>query len=502
MVDLVQTQFSRMFVLENRAGPTTAPAYQGLWKAGAFTWTQGDVTLVRIGDPDQYGSFLTIDKISGDKGAPSLTITSRYDFQISDLLRIVRRGCDSDYQIHFGKCKNPRDFDRGWEKILVIESARPTNYSTGDLGAADPSERAIVTEEVPIAGEDAYELKPIIFSQKAAAQIARQLVGVVVCDTATCGICGLPSDGCEIIFGVTRSSAASSPGLVAEIIASIDGGNTWYDVDITSLGITENPIGMRCVAENLVVISLESESLHYASISELVNEDVTPTWTEITEGFVAAKGPRAISTASPTFTWIVGSGGYIYFTQDPTSGVEVQDAGSVTVQNYQDVHALDNERVLVVGAANTVAYTLDGGAIWLGVIGPAPGVILNAAWMVDDRTWWVGTDGGRLYYTTDYGAHWHEKGFPGSGGGVIRDIVFYNKTVGYMAHSVTSPALAGRILRTINGGFTWYIAPEDTGQRIPANDFIAKLAVCADPNKVFGVGVADDNVGGIMVVGA
>lgn len=500
MVELIQTQFSRMFVLENRAGPTTPPEYQGLWKAGAFTWAQGDITLVRIPDPDTYGQFQTVDKISGEQGSPSLTITSRYEFQISRLLQIVRRGCDSDYQIHFGKCKNPRDFDRGWEKVLVVESARPTNYSTGDLGAADTSERAVVTEEVPISGEDAYELKPIVFSAKASTQIAREVVGIAVCDSATCGICGLPSDGCQVIFGVTKSGDAS-PGLVSELIVTTDGGNVWFDLDITTLGITEDPNGLACVGNNVVVISSESLSLHYAPISEVTDaDDDTATWTEVATGFVVGGGPRAISSASPTFTWIVGAGGYIYFAADPTSGVTVQDAGNASVQQYNAVHALDNENVVAVGNTNSVAYTTDGGETWIAVTGPAPGVHLNAVSVVDARTWWVGTAGGRLYYTTDSGGHWTEKGFAGSGTGQVRAITFANRTVGYMSHSTAAPA--GRMFRTINGGFSWYLAPEDVGQIIPVNDYIGSIAVCNDPNKVFAAGLGGDGVNGIIVVGS
>lgn len=500
MVDLIQTQFSRMFVLENRAGPATPPEYQGLWRAGALTWAQGDVTLVRIPNPDTYGQFTTIDKISGEQGAPSLTITGRYEFQLSRLLQIVRRGCDSDYQIHFGKCKNPRDFDRGWEKVLVVEGARPTNYSTGDLGAAEPSERAVVTEEVPIAGEDAYELKPIIFSQKAATQIAREVVGIAVCDAATCGVCGLPSDGCQVIFGVAKSSDAS-PGLVAELIVTTDGGNTWYDLNITSLGITEDPNDVTCVGSNVVVVSSESGSLHWAPISEVANgNDETASWVEVNAGFVGGGAPRAISSASPTFTWIVGVGGYIYFAADPASLVEVQDAGSATAQQLNDVHALDNDNVVAVGNSNAVVYTNDGGQTWIAVTGPAAGVNLNTVHMITERIWWVGSASGRLYYTINSGETWAEKGFAGAGTGTVRDIVFANRTVGYMAHSTATPA--GRIFRTINGGFSWYLAPEDVGKRIPNNDYISKLAVCNDPNKIYGAGLADDATNGIIVVGS
>lgn len=502
--DIVQTQYSRMFVLENRAGPTSAPLYQGFWKAGAFTWAQGDVTLVRVQSADQYGQFDTIDKLSGDRGAPTLTITSRYEFQISDLLRLVRRGCDSDYQVHFGKCRNPRDFDRGWEKILVIESARPTNYSTGDLGAADPSERAVVVEEVPVAGEDAFEIKPITYAQKATTLISREIVGVSVCDSPTCGVCGLSSDGCSIAFAVGLGSGAASPGLAPELYATNNGGGVWWELPITTMLATEQPIDLTCVGTNVVVVSQTGGSLHVTPIIEAADAaDNITSWSKVTTGFVAGGAPRSIASASPTFTWIVGTGGYIYFSSDPSSFVTVQEAGNVTTQQYNDVFALDNEIVLAVGNANVVAFTDNGGASWHGITGPAPGVNLTVAALQSARVWWVGTAAGTLYYTTDAGAHWFPKGFPGSGAGTVRDIAFSNGTVGWLAHSMVVGANErGRILRTVNGGYSWYVSPEDVGQTIPTNTYIGKLGACVDPNKIFGGGLGATPTSGMLVLGS
>lgn len=498
-VNLAKTQNSRMFLIENRAGPANAPTYQGLWRAGAVSWPQGDVTLVRIPDPDQYGAFDVVDKIPGEQGAPSLTVTARMTMDLSVLLQLVRNGCDHDLQIHFGTCKNPRDFDRGWQKVAVLEGASITDYGTGDLGALDTSERAVINEEVPFSGEDYYELKNLNFATKAAAQTVREVVGITFCDSASCGICGLPSDGCQVIFAVTKSSD-SSPGLVAELIWTKDGGLNWYDMNITTLGATEDPSGVLCVGSNVIVISAESGSLHYAPISEITNaDDDAATWAEMLTGFAVGGAPRAISSASPVSTWIVGAGGYIYWTADPASSVTVQDAGSATGQDLNDVYALDDLNVIAVGAANAVVYTANGGETWAAVTGPAVGVALNAVHMVDADTWWVGTAGGRLYYTINAGVTWVEKSFAGSGAGVVRDIVFVNDTVGYMAHSTATPA--GRIFRTINGGYSWYLLPEDTNQAIPANDYISTLAVCPDPNKVVGAGLGDDALDGIIVLG-
>ena len=64
----------------------------------------------------------------------------------------------------------------------------------------------------------------------------------------------------------------------------------------------------------------------------------------------------------------------------------------------------------------------------------------------------------------------------------------------------TTPA--GRILRTIDGGHSWYVTPEGN-TTIPANDRVNMLAPCeADVNIVFGGGLGDGAADGFLVKGS
>jgi photosystem II stability/assembly factor-like uncharacterized protein len=116
-------------------------------------------------------------------------------------------------------------------------------------------------------------------------------------------------------------------------------------------------------------------------------------------------------------------------------------------------------------------------------------------------SWVIGTAGGELFYTVDAGENWYEKAFSGSGNGEIRDVAFSvtpNSPFGYMAHDYGG---AGRILRTFDGGNSWYVLPEGVGT-IPENDYIGALAVCREPNFIVGGGLAGDGTDGILVIGA
>lgn len=494
---LNKTSFSRVFLIENGAGPAQVPEYEGLARMMGLDWPQGDVTPVRVPSPDAYDRFEIVDVIRGAQGLPSTTLEFRQLATISEILRKVRRECPMDIQLHVGTCKNPSDFNGGWEdgRVVVLEVAYPTGYSTGDLGALDSDQRATVLESVPFTSLDLYEIKPINPEEQATAEVTDEIVDVAICDAVSCGACGLPSDGCSVVFALA-GPVAGSPGLPSELLYTEDGGANWSATNIATLGLAEAGSALACVGTNLVVVSNASNSLHYAPIADIL--DGTETWTEVTTGFVVSGEPNDIISLDPQHTWIVGDGGYVYFTADPTAGVTVQTAGSVTAQNLNEIHALDVDNLVAVGASNAVIVTTSGGDAWSSITGPNVGVALNTVAMHRLNEWFIGDAGGQLWYTTDGGTTWTEKTFTGSGAGAVRALAFPTPSVGYMAHNTAGPA--GRILRTIDGGNSWYVLPEKSGVAMPANDYVGAIAACSeDPNIVFAGGLADDGSDGFLV---
>lgn len=494
---LNRSSYSRVFTIENRAGPAQVPEYQGRARAMGIAWPQGDVTPVRIPSSSRYDSFEIVDVIRGAQGLPSLSLEFRQLLAISEILKLVKRECPLDVQIHFGSCTDPSDFNGGWEdgRVTVLEAAHPTDYTTSELGALDSDQRASTLETVPFTALDMFEIGPINPEVQATAVVTDEVLDVVICDEVTCGACGLPSDGCQVVFALTGATTGS-PGLPSELVYTSDGGANWASTNISTLGLAEVPDAMACVGINLVVISNDSDSLHYAPIADILTG--TEVWTEVATGFVAAGSPLAIVSVDATHTWIVGDGGYVYFTGDPTSGVAVQTAGDVTTENLNAIHCLDELNLVAVGENNAVIFTTSGGKAWASVTGPNAGVVLNTVAVHRIKEWFIGDAGGQLWYTLDAGISWTEKGFPGSGGGAVRDIVFPNPTVGYMAHNLAGPA--GRLLRSIDGGNSWFLTPERAGQVMPANDYIGSVAACADDiNVVFAGGLGADGTDGFLV---
>ena len=495
----VRTPNSRLFTIEDRAGPANAPMYVGWGKVTATSWSLGDRTPVRVPSDKQYGSFNTVDAIKGEKGLPTGTIENRYAYTRSDFLRYARKGCPLDVQVHFGKCQDVRDFNGGWDKILAYDDVDLSSWDTSDLGALDQGEDAVVNETMPFNAQDMYEIKKMLMQQVAESEIVQEIVDVTICDAMTCGVCGIPSDGCQKVFALTLS-AGGSPGLPAEIIYSSDGMATIGETNISTLPANQDPSAMACAGVYLVVVSNGDCAIHYAPISDIL--DAAETWARIATGLVCAAGaPNDLFTLSGAQIWIVGDGGYVYFSGDITAGVSVQDAGIATTEDLNAIHGWDEENLVAVGDNNAVILTRNGGTTWTSLTGPAVGIDLNTIWMRSDIEWFVGAANGSLYYTRNGGVTWTEKAFPGSGAGSVRDIVFATPTVGYMAHNTA--VTAGRILRTISGGNSWYVLPEGTSPTIPANDYVAALAACSeDPNLVYGGGLDDDASDGILIKAA
>lgn len=500
---ILSNEFTRVWFIPFSAGPANVPSYEGLARVDTPSWALGDITPIHIPDPDTYGRFLVAGKVRGDQSLPTMSVLWRYLIdQASVLDRIVRNGCDHDIQVHMGQCRDPQDFNSGWDKILVLERAGATNWSTTQLGALQPDDRALVNEEVPFTGENIFHIFPMIYEQQAEVKIVQEIVDVLLCDAVACGECGIPSNGCDVVFALTLT-VGGSPGLAAELVYASDGGLTWGETSITTLAANEDPNEMACVGVNLVVVSEDSDSLHYAPIADILAG--TETWVQMAIGFVPTFGPQAIHSESPRHTWIVGESGYVYFTDDPTAAVVVQDPGVVTTQNLNAVHAYDILNVVAVGVSNALISTRNGGDTWTAILGPNPATELLTVWMRGPNEWFVGDADGVLWYTLDGGANWVEKPFPGGGtdavpNGNVKDIHFANASVGYMAHD--NDDVVGRIFRTIDGGHSWYVVPEGNTS-IPAADHINMLAPCInDPNILFAGGLDDDGDDGILIKGA
>lgn len=495
MSDVVKTGGGRVWTTRWRSGPDRTPYYHGYGVAGAPDWPQGDVTKIEAPSDTQTNQWEIIGEYQASADRATVPLTTRKTSERSELEALRRLRCPCDVEVHFGTCEDPRDYDYGWDKIEVFPASYITGYTETELGAMEGPDQSVIDEEATFSAREMYTILRMHFSEVAKSLVSEEIVAVKVCDNIQCGDCASPSDGCSRVFAVSNP-AGSSPGILPQVIVTEDAFATSIESIITTFDIGENATDAACVGIYLVVISEDGEALHYAETQNLIDADET--WTEVTTGFVAGNGPLAIWSYSALNTWIVGENGYIYFSDDPTSSVTVQDAGSTTTENLNDVEGVNTRVVVAVGDANTVVYTLDG-ETWQSVTGPdvsgAPALI--AVGLRNEGEWWVGTDDGKVYYTTDKGERWTEKVMKGTPTQIDK-IYWASEKVGFISIRQAGPA--GKILRTISGGKTWYILPEQRGQNIPANDYITDMDGCQkEVNILFAGGLSDGGSDGILL---
>ena len=496
--DTMKAGESRVWHFPDGPGPGKTKEFLGRAKIGDPTYNFGDVEPIQAPDPLRYNEFENIDEIQGARENPTASIMARYPrADLSTLLAAGRKRCKVGVQAHMGKCQNPQDFNHGWDKIVFFPDAKYTSWSAENFGALASDEQAASNETGELSASDLYEGKRLTFGEQCESEISREIIAVRVCDQAECGDCDEPSDGCSKVFAV-QLGAGATPGNLPSVVYSSDGGVTCASTDIDTLFSNEDPDDAFCVGSDFIVISSDG-GMHIADAGEILLG--TETWVEPTIGFVAGAGPIAIWSVDALHTWIVAEGGYVYFTASPRGGVTVQDPGVATTQDLQDVHALDSLNVVAVGALNAVIRTSNGGDTWETLTGPSVGNTLNTVWMYNERTWFIGDSIGGLFFTSNEGITWTAITDIAVALIEIDDIVFYDSFIGYMAARIG--AADGIILKTLDGGASWYVLPESTAAAsIPDNDRINSLAVCDDANTVWGGGLAGDGSDGILVKAA
>lgn len=480
--------FSRVFLIKRRARGDHAPEFQSCLIAGAVEQAFGDLERIECPDPDTYGNFIEIGTIRGAEERPTTSLSGRYASDIaSELLTIARTKQAADIQIHFGETENPAEFN-SFTKAIVLEEAFLTNLSTDELGTLESGGQAVVNENADLAAKNWYEILPLKFAERAGTIVTVEVVDVVFADKIDD-----ESDGCEKIYAVTVT-AGGSPGTPADCVYSLDGGVTFYAEDVDGLS-TNDADAIAVVGDYVGIFSNAGGNISYLLKSDLDGTGAEGTWTQVTTGIVATGEPNdAWSVGTKAF--VVGDVGYVYMTEDLTSGLTVLDAGvAASGENLTAVHANSKQLALAVGANGTVIYTVDG-VTWAASPSSPEAGALNCCWVKSETEWWVGSDAGYLYYTVDGGTTWTTKGFSGSGSGSVHDIAFATDSVVYLAHETAGGA--GRILRSYDGGYSWVVMPEGTGS-IPSNQRVNALAACKyDPNIVIGVGLGATTDGYIV----
>ncbi len=485
---------SRVWYVEGGVHPTRPPEFLAIGKFSTDpSHPFGEAAKITAPDPNSFNRDIQVGTVDGAEERATLGIGIRSTAQASTVLGWGLKKCRVDIYALIGKCGNPQDFTEGGEKWVYFPDGKISQHAYENLGAYGRDENNPINENVDMTSESYWEFLYMSQERVGSVYTTRQIWTVDVYTGNECEAC---PDPCDRVLA-TMAGVGATPGTKPVLLYSSDGGETFETDTITTLHSNEDIADGAVVGGDIVYVSNTSNSIHWTDIELLY--DNSNSWSEVTSGFVANKGPRAISAADPRHIWIVGDGGYVCFSANHKSGVTVQDAGVVTTQNLLAVHAMDTKNVLAVGNSNAVLYTRNGGVSWQSVTGPAVGVNMGACWVWDETTWFVGEGAGgtgKLWLTTNRGNTWTEMALPATYVRIYK-IVFISEAEGYLLASDGSQTY---VLRTITAGAEWVVLPQGKKAVAVDNTFLTDLAVCSKfGNTAYAAGLHTDGTSGTIL---
>jgi len=484
---------NRVWYVEGGVHPARPPQFLSLGKFGDPSKGLGEAARVGAPDPDNFERDIELGTVPGSRERATFSIEVLYTSIKSILMGWANRGCRVDLYALVGKCGNPQDFAEGGEKWIYFPDGQLSTHSMSNFGAFSTDENNPTQEMVDMTADHYYELLKLAQEQLDSSVTVRELFTVDVWKGDYCEDCPAAEDHVLI----TMAGANATPGTQPILIYSDDAGETLNQQTIDSMFSNEEVVDSAIIGGYLVLVCKTGNEMHWTNIKDIYEQQNV--WNQTDTGFVAGGEPNAITSAGPRHTWLVGDAGYVYFCKDFKTQVEVQDAGTLTAQNLNAVHAYNTENVLAVGNSNAIIYTHNGGVNWATVTGPSVGINMGACWMWSEDVWLVGEGSGgagRLWLTVDEGRTWTEIPLPTTYNRIDK-IEFVSEAEGFIAARSGGQSY---VLRTITGGNEWDVVPQAKRAVAIDNSYLSDLAVAeVYSNLVYAVGVDDAGTGGIAL---
>lgn len=506
---IVTNKHVRDWIQFNGPSPLNAPKYYGTdaqymkMEGLSMPDGQGAISPRYMHDPRRIGKFkLVARQVSApDLNAANLIMTENHGAIPRQLQKI---NCPVNIYESVGECTDPADFLKGWsDYILVYENGLIDGNKDGGNRSAWGDADDQIEDSLPMKFDDIYPIGALEFGDQATGIITLEVIDVVYVKGNDCVNC---DDGTQWIYAIVKSSG-STPGTAPRLIYSTNGGDTWTQGSVDSLGDTEDPSGIDVVGRYLVVYTrtaggATTSGYYYSEINQ--NTGVPGTWTKVTTGFVAGFQVRDMYVLSPREVYFCADDGYIYFTDDITTGVSVRSASSATVADLYRIHGDSGETIVATGIGGVVVVSTNRGKTFATTISnPHASATIQALCVVNESLWWVGGANGKLYYTLTGGEVWAEKTFSGSGAGQVRDIVKVTPSVLYFSHDTATPT--GRIFSTWDGGRDWTNTPRRILNTPTANRFNRLAVPPTDAgvaaNNLAVAGLGGNGTDGILLLG-
>lgn len=453
--------------------------------------TNGDISPIFVPDPRRGDRWRLVGRTIDppDLASVDLKFLAKWG-GIPRVLMAPR--CSFNLYTVMSDCADMGDFYRGWDSFMLILSLFKFSGPV-DLGALmsrdsnDPHEYSVSAMGVAM-----YPVGALGFGEKAATDVAVEVIDAVYGQAITCGTCGMENDGSQVIYALTRSNVGS-PAAPGQLIYSLDGGATWTTASITGIGTTAEPRYID-IAGDVLFVGTDATTLFYSRINSATG--IPGAWSTVT----LPVAMRDVYVQSPSAIYFSADSGRIYKTADISAAPSLLDSGAS--DNLLRITGDGNGVLVAVGANGRVYRSVNNGVTWATLSAPAA-TSLNAVAVLDTNDIWVGGADGILYHTLNGGATWISAY---TTGGAINDLVFATREVLWMSYAASGVA---RLVTSLDGGKSF--ALDSATSRIlnwPTFQRAGRLAVpfAADPpvaaNYITVCGLAASGADGLLLSAA
>lgn len=438
-----------MSIWVQRNGPNSEPVFAGCHAIGDVDRPEGDVEPVYCPDERGPNLFKVVNSIQGTPGLTTFTITTDFTEDIDELERVK---CPFTLFVHASK-RGRKDVFDNFDRTIIYSNVRVTNRGLAGLVARTPEDQGRVEQSYDVSAEQELRLKEFTITRQTIAQTTA-INDITFCNDFACRTTDdVAQESCQVGFAVADAVAYAT----ANVLYTNNGG-TWVETT-DPFGADENPIAVECFPfgrdTSRVIVANGSTSGVPAEIA--YSDDNGDTWTtvDVSAGNTVFRTRHALKARSQYNIWAALGNGYIYHSSDAGVSWDAQEAGVLAPSGWNAIDFADDEVGWVGGENNVIARTIDGGTTWSSITGPSGQATadVSAIAAIDRNRAWVGFNNGSMWFTHDGGETWESRAFPGSGVGEVRDIKFFNDSLGMMIVNNASPV--GTALWTINGGYSW-----------------------------------------------
>jgi len=251
------------------------------------------------------------------------------------------------------------------------------------------------------------------------------------------------------IIWMTPTRAIADEGTT--IRHSLDAGESWQTI---AFGVSTGLFSMTRAGNSNLILGVSGKGDIWRS------PDGGFTWMQTLDGPGALPDTWEINFADEQHGWVVGTGGFIYYTSD--GGLTWQQKNTGCNAQVLDIQMLNSNYGLAVGQDGYMFRTTNGGQFWdvqkLEVTGQIFGRDegLSAVDIVNDQFAAAAGAGGTVFKTTNGGQTWTSIGYPKlSGLFYIYDVDFIDANVGYVYGIDQDLGHTRTLFKTTDGGQTW-----------------------------------------------